>query len=388
MKKLQAQSLKTYGQFILLLFMTGLFASFANAHEMRPTVADIAISAATAGESQKARVLVRANLEKLMAEIGPEHDDSDSAPNRQLYDSLRAMDENQLALEYAAFEQRLVDGIEIRSGAGRKIALQNVNVDIPAVADTSVPRDSTLSFDLELFPADKTFTWQWQKSFGELILRADYDNAQDPFSALLAAGQRSTEVSLAAATTVSLFETITSYIVVGFEHIIPLGLDHILFVIGIFLLSTKFKPLILQVTVFTVAHTFTLMLASLKIVTISGSIVEPLIAASIVYVCIENIFHQRTTRWRLLVVFCFGLLHGLGFASVLGDVGISATHFVAALLAFNVGVEIGQLAVILGCFLLLGIWSKKHWYNTYLRIPLSLLIGAVGLYWFVERVMG
>ena len=115
--------------------------------------------------------------------------------------------------------------------------------------------------------------------------------------------------------------------------------------------------------------------------------VEPLIAASIVYVAVENIIGGRIGAFRVAVVFCFGLLHGLGFASVLGDVGLEAGRFVVGLIGFNIGVELGQLAVIAAAFLLVGLpFGKKSWYRMGVTIPVSLAIAAVGAWWTVERV--
>jgi hypothetical protein len=123
-------------------------------------------------------------------------------------------------------------------------------------------------------------------------------------------------------------------------------------------------------------------------VELPASIVEPLIAASIVYICVENLFHQRLTRWRPVVVFGFGLLHGLGFASVLTDIGLSPGNFVAGLVGFNIGVELGQLAVLAACFLLVGLWfQRRDWYRRVIAIPASLLIAGVASYWFVERTL-
>ena len=177
------------------------------------------------------------------------------------------------------------------------------------------------------------------------------------------------------------------YVFSGFEHIIPKGLDHILFVLGLYFYALRARPLLAQVTAFTLAHTLTLGLASLGIFTIPARIVEPLIAASIVYVAVENIFGGRSGWARVAVVFAFGLLHGLGFASVLGDIGLSGDRLVVGLIGFNIGVELGQLTVIALAFILLG-WSfgRKAWYRSIIVVPASLTIAAVGAWWTFERV--
>ncbi len=182
---------------------------------------------------------------------------------------------------------------------------------------------------------------------------------------------------------------ILQYLTLGFTHILPYGLDHVLFVLGIFLLGTGLRPVLWQVSAFTVAHTITLALTMYGFVSLPATLVEPLIALSIVYVAVENVFTTKLHAWRPLIVFCFGLLHGMGFAGVLSEIGLPRSEFVPALLAFNVGVEGGQLAVILAAFLLIGLpFRRKEWYRRRVVIPLSLAIAAVGLYWFVERVSG
>ena len=178
------------------------------------------------------------------------------------------------------------------------------------------------------------------------------------------------------------------YLVLGFEHILPLGLDHILFVLGLFLLSARVRPLLWQVTAFTAAHTLTLALASLRIVSLPSSVVEPLIALSIVYVGVENVVVRDLTPWRPAVVFAFGLLHGLGFAGVLEELGLPEGQLLPSLVGFNVGVELGQLAVLALAFGVLGVFTPRPWYRGRVAVPLSLLVAAVGLFWVWERVWG
>lgn len=185
----------------------------------------------------------------------------------------------------------------------------------------------------------------------------------------------------------SRWNIIRQYLALGFTHILPKGLDHVLFVLGIFLLAVRLKPVLWQVTAFTLAHTITLALTIYGVVSLPSSIVEPLIALSIVYVAIENVFTDKLHAWRPLVVFCFGLLHGMGFAGVLREIGLPRSEFVPALLAFNVGVELGQLTVIFTAFLVVGLpFREKPWYRRRVVVPGSLVIAAVGLYWFVQRV--
>mgnify|MGYP006099774285 FL=1 len=183
-----------------------------------------------------------------------------------------------------------------------------------------------------------------------------------------------------------LYKKFYIFVKAGFEHIIPQGLDHILFVLGLFFSCITFRSLLWQVTAFTVAHSITLVLAAQGLVQLRGDIVEIIIALSIVWIAIENCLYKETSKWRYLVVFSFGLLHGLGFAALLTQYGLPKENFISLLLAFNIGVEFGQLAVLLIAFLLIKLILRKNWYSNQIKIPASIIIALVGLFWFVERV--
>ncbi|MEM1001550.1 MAG: HupE/UreJ family protein, partial [Bacteroidota bacterium] len=176
------------------------------------------------------------------------------------------------------------------------------------------------------------------------------------------------------------------FIKAGVQHIIPIGLDHILFVLGLFFSSLLLRPLFWQITAFTIAHTITLALAALGIVQIPPEIVEPLIALSIVWIAVENCLFKNPSKWRILVVFGFGLMHGLGFASVLSEFGLPKGSFVSSLLAFNIGVELAQVLILIAAAALFWFIRNKNWYRKRVQIPASLLIATVGLFWFIERV--
>jgi hydrogenase/urease accessory protein HupE len=180
---------------------------------------------------------------------------------------------------------------------------------------------------------------------------------------------------------------IAEYVCQGFIHILPQGLDHILFVLALFLLATRTSTLLWQVSAFTLAHTITLALGIFGVINLPSSLVEPLIALSIAYVAIENIYQQKLSKWRLPIIFAFGLLHGLGFASVLVELGLPKSSYVTSLLSFNVGVEFGQVTVIALALLATKWCSNKPWYRKAVVIPLSFTISAIALYWFVERIL-
>ena len=182
-------------------------------------------------------------------------------------------------------------------------------------------------------------------------------------------------------------EVFREYLALGYTHILPKGLDHILFVLGLFLLSVRFRAILVQVTTFTVAHSITLALTMYGIVSLPSRVVEPLIALSIAYVAIENLITTELKPWRLALVFAFGLLHGMGFAGVLSDLGLPRGDFLTALLSFNLGVEGGQLTVIALAAAVLAWYRRRTWYHRLIVAPASIAIAVVGVYWTITRAI-
>ncbi|HEX9510027.1 MAG TPA: HupE/UreJ family protein [Puia sp.] len=179
------------------------------------------------------------------------------------------------------------------------------------------------------------------------------------------------------------------YLKLGYQHILPLGFDHILFILSLFLLDSRLKPVLWQATAFTVAHSVTLGLAMYHVITPPSRIIEPLIAISILYVALENIFSSGWKRSRVGIAFLFGLVHGMGFAGALGQLGLPQSSYLLSLVMFNLGVELGQLTVILAAFFLVGKWfGGKPYYRKKIVIPLSIIIAAVAGFWTVQRLFG
>lgn len=357
-------------------------ATGARSHELAPAVGDLTFDQA-AGE---VRLALRLNLEAILAGIEPEHDNSDDSQNAGLYDSLRDMTSSDLEAQFKAFEEDFLAGIDARLDDAR-ISPVFTEITIPETGDIDLVRSSQLVLSAPLPATATTYSFGWDRAFGEIVLRA-LDAEREGYVALLANGNRSDDIVIGGVTPMTGWATFFNYIAIGFDHIVPLGADHILFVIGLFLLSTRIRPLLMQVTAFTLAHTVTLALGMLGWVSIPGHIVEPLIAASIVYVAVENIARPTLSPWRPAIVFGFGLLHGLGFAGVLTEFGMPEGQFIAGLIGFNIGVELGQLAVIAACFAAFGYWfGSKTWYRSAIVIPGSVFVAIVGAYWFLERTV-
>jgi len=179
------------------------------------------------------------------------------------------------------------------------------------------------------------------------------------------------------------------YLKLGYTHILPLGMDHILFVLSLFLLSPKLKPLLWQATAFTIAHSVTLGLAMYQIIRPPAGMVEPLIALSILFVSLENIFSPKLKASRIGVVFLFGLIHGMGFAGALGQLGLPPHAYLLSLIMFNAGVEMGQITVILvAWFLFAKRYGDKPWYRNRIVIPSSALITFIAAFWTIQRIIG
>lgn len=182
-------------------------------------------------------------------------------------------------------------------------------------------------------------------------------------------------------------EVFGTYLLQGFEHILPLGLDHILFILCIFFLNTSLKKTLIQASMFTLAHSITLALAMYKIIDPPGTIVEPLIAASIVVLACENIFSNKVKSWRMIMIFLFGLVHGMGFAGALSELGMPEYAYATALVSFNLGVELGQVSIILLMYLLVAKpFGQKETYRKFVVVPASLIIALVAGYWTAERI--
>ncbi len=174
-----------------------------------------------------------------------------------------------------------------------------------------------------------------------------------------------------------------AFILSGIEHIL-IGYDHILFLLALILWGGRFWELLKIVTSFTVAHSITLALATLNVVQLPGRWIECAIALSIVFVAVENFF-VRSTKHRWILTFLFGLIHGFGFANVLKELELPRTALMTSLVTFNVGVELGQMAIVAVLFLPIAFLSKRAFYPK-LALTGSLLIGLFGFGWFVERV--
>lgn len=379
---------------LLILSSLGGLGGGAAAHEVLPAVADLY------AENGVVRFEVRLNLEALLAGIDLDGlINTDEAVGAQAYDALRA----QPGPEIAAQAGRIVrdwNAQPLLLAEGAPVLLRLESAVTEEARNPQIARVTTIRLTGALPRGAKTVTVAWPQGSGALILRQK--GVEDPYTGYLGGGSNTPDIDLKGGGAPTGWQAFAAYIPVGFEHILPKGLDHILFVLGLFLLSARLGPLLWQITAFTLAHTVTLAMGALGWVTVNAAVVEPLIAASIVYVALENIFVRGLTPWRPVIVFGFGLLHGLGFASVLGDFGLPEGAVIPALLGFNIGVELGQLAVVALAAALLWVclyaarWARLEGDEAVLEEPSvlfravsiigSITIALIGIYWVIDRV--
>ncbi len=280
--------------FLLVLFLLG--SAPLRADVVRPAL--IEISVFTTGE---ARIEVRASIEALLTGINGRFKNTTEAPTAEQYDVYREMQADELARAFESFKPEFLQGVDLKLD-DVSVSLHFDAIEIPEPGYTKVPRISVITLT---GPVDRTaeqLTWYYPLRFGDHATRVrQVDEAnekwhwsdhqwikQDVYTEPFALSEVFTRQPW--------HRVVRTYTVAGFQHILPLGLDHILFVLGIFLLSARMGPLLWQVTMFTVAHSITLSLAMLDIVTLPAHIVEPLIALSIAYVALENVFKPHAVQ--------------------------------------------------------------------------------------------
>jgi len=289
--------------------------------------------------------------------------------------------EKRLVTRDDAFRQRVTvafDGTETRP---------ETHYAVSPASDALSPVIATIRLTGEMPRGASHFTWSYSWTFASYALSVTNGGAAAT-TEWLEGGQASAPIPLTdSAPAISRTTVAWRYLLLGFTHIIPHGLDHMLFVLGLFLLSGRLRTVLAQVSAFTVAHSITLGLSIYGLISVPSAVVEPLIAVSIAYVALENLLLSELKPWRIALVFAFGLLHGLGFAGALRELGLPRAEFMTALLTFNAGVEAGQLAVIGAAFAIVG-WHcrSQSWYRQRIVVPASLVIACTALYWTVERI--
>jgi hydrogenase/urease accessory protein HupE len=182
-------------------------------------------------------------------------------------------------------------------------------------------------------------------------------------------------------------DTFVTFLIQGVHHIVPLGLDHVCFIITVYLVSKNLRDIVRNSFVFTAAHSCTLALVVLNVVSVPSYIIEPIIALSIFALAIDVLNPYIKFRWHSLVIFIFGLVHGLGFAGALHAIDLSGRQLLWVLAGFNIGVEIGQLFVIILLLLITHFVLRNSNQKVMVYESTALVIALVSLLWFIERLV-
>jgi len=369
--------------FIIAIFIN-LFSTVSISHEIKPSIADFTY------DENFLNIKIRLNAELILSNIDASKiSNTNSSSLSDIYDKLRILNKIELENLFKSSWQEISTNIDIKiNNETKKINL--INIEVEDIKNFEISRDTHIYLQVLLNNNSEYFTFSWIKKYGPIILRENNnDKLEDElFTEYLQSGIESNQFSFNEKNFKNTLNSFINFFVLGVEHIIPKGLDHILFIFGLFLFSSSLKKLITQITIFTIAHSITLIFVSLSLMKINPQIVEPIIALSIVYVGIENIFKNYVKEYlRYVVILFFGLLHGLGFALVLSDIGYRSTDLFINLISFNIGIEVAQISIVLVLYLLVALnFAKNKNYRMFFQVPSSILISSIGLYWFFERI--
>ena len=370
--------------FFIIAFFINLFSTVSISHEIKPSIADFTY------DENFLNIKIRLNAELILSNIDASKiSNTNSSSLSDIYDKLRILNKIELEELFKSSWQEISTNIDIKiNNETKKINL--INIEVEDIKNFEISRDTHIYLQVLLNNNSEYFTFSWIKKYGPIILRENSNHKLEDelFTEYLQSGIESNQFSFNEKNFKNRLNSFIKFFVLGVQHIIPKGLDHILFIFGLFLFSSSLKKLITQITIFTIAHSITLIFVSLSLMKINPQIVEPIIALSIVYVGIENIFKNYVKEYlRYVVILFFGLLHGLGFALVLSDIGYRSTDLFINLISFNIGIEVAQISIVLVLYLLVASnFAKNKNYRMFFQVPSSILISSIGLYWFFERI--
>ena len=370
----------------IITFITFIFLNFFNylyAHEIKPAVVEFNKI------ENHISIVLTFNAEAFLANIDASiHRDTKNSSNSKLYNDLRLLSKEILKERVLKSLDQIKNSIFIKASE-KRLNLKVVAIDVLEEKDIEKVRFTKIYFKTDNQIVETPITFSAKKIFGPLIFK-NFSNidtdTQKPQSQWIKPGNQTNQIEIIKEKT-NFPNLLISGIWNGILHIIPYGFDHILFVLGLFFFSYKLKPLLIQVTTFTIAHSITLILGGLGYVTISPIIVEAIIAASIIWIGVENLFRKSMNISRIGVIFCFGLLHGLGFASMFKLIGLEGTDYFLNLFSFNVGIEIGQIITLAPLIILIPLFNRLSWYRILIAIPASIIIALFGANMFIDRVL-
>jgi hydrogenase/urease accessory protein HupE len=270
-----------------------------------------------------------------------------------------------------------------------EVKVNNNKLLSPVLVDINIPDFTIVKIDLlyesieEIEQIDITYMLFYEKSnSNHTNIATIYTTSEQPIEHVFNTKEPTWQGDRF--TSGSFIYIIKQFIILGVEHIL-IGYDHILFLLALIVIGMKNREVIRVITAFTIAHSITLILAATEVIYLNSRFVESIIALSICYVALENIFVEKI-KYRWLTAFVFGLIHGFGFAGVLTEIGIPSSNFISALLAFNLGVEFGQIILFILIMPILYI-LHKYFTKKKTKIAISIIVFLFGLFWLLERVL-
>ena len=370
----------------IICFITFVFLNFFNyvsAHEIKPTVVEFSKI-----ENQINLVLIF-NAEAFLANVDASiYKETKNSSKSKIYDELRLLSKEMLKERIFKSKDQITNSIFVKTSE-KPLKLKVVEIDVLDENNIEKVRFTKIYFKTYNQIIETPIKFSTKKIFGPLIFK-NFSNinkdTQKPQLQWLKPGNQTSQIEILEEKN-NFPNLLISGVWNGIIHIIPYGFDHILFILGLFFFSHKLKTLLIQVTTFTIAHSTTLILGGLGYVTISVVIVEAIIAASIIWIGFENLFRKNMNISRIGVIFCFGLLHGLGFASMFKLIGLEGTDYYLNLLSFNVGIELGQILVLLPLVILIPLFNRIKLYRILIAIPASIIIALFGVDTFINRVL-
>tara|TARA_A100001011_G_scaffold380959_1_gene448886 strand:- start:924 stop:2051 length:1128 start_codon:yes stop_codon:yes gene_type:complete len=370
---------------IIYLFTFIFFNLFnhLSAHEIKPAIVEFN------KVKNQINIVLKFNAEAFLANIDASfYKETINFSNSIKYSELRLLPGEILKEKVFESRDQIINSIFIKTSK-KQLNLKLVEIDVLEEKNIEKVRFTKVYLKTENKFIETPITFSTKKIFGPLIFK-NFSNidkdTEKPQSQWLKPGNQTSKLGILQVKT-----NITNFLILGIWNgilqIIVYGFDHILFILGLFFFSHKLKPLLIQVTTFTIAHSITLIFGGLGYITISPLIIEVIIAVSIIWVGFENLFRKNIKVSRIGVIFTFGLIHGLGFASMFKLIGLEGIDYYLNLLSFNIGIELGQLITLLPLIILIPLFNRLSWYRILIAIPASIIIALFGVEMFIDRIL-
>jgi len=370
---------------IICLF-TFVFLNFfynLSAHEIKPAIVEFN------KVKNQINIVLKFNAEAFLANIdASDYKETINFSNSIKYSELRLLPREILKEKVFESRDQIINSIFIKTSK-KQLNLKLVEINVLEEKNIEKVRFTKVYLKTEIKFIETPITFSAKKIFGPLIFKnfSNIDKDTDkPQSQWLKPGNQTSNLRI-----LQVKNNTTNFSILGIWNgilqIILYGFDHILFILGLFFFSHKLKPLLIQVTTFTIAHSITLIFGGLGYITISPLIIEVIIAASIIWIGFENLFRKKMKVSRLGVIFTFGLIHGLGFASMFKPKGLEGTDYYLNLLSFNIGIELGLLITLLPLIILIPLFNRLTWYRILIAMPASIIIALFGVEMFIDRIL-